>query len=137
MMLRGIEDSRGRMRSVFPVAVSWANDPKGAPTPARAGLGRLISIGVPVAVLIVLAVGFTTVSRSPALLAVGVAVAGVLGASLVWMTRSMGSPAPTYDAFTALLANDFCPGCGYGIGDIRPEHDGCTVCPECGAAWRR
>jgi hypothetical protein len=45
--------------------------------------------------------------------------------------------APAYPAFVALLANGYCPACAYGIDTIRPEHDGCTVCPECGAAWRR
>lgn len=29
-----------------------------------------------------------------------------------------------------------CPACVHGIDVIQPEPDGCTVCPECGAAWR-
>ena len=29
-----------------------------------------------------------------------------------------------------------CGCCDYGIGAISPEADGCTVCPECGAAWK-
>ena len=29
-----------------------------------------------------------------------------------------------------------CPSCLYGIRDIEPDPDGCTICPECGAAWR-
>ena len=29
-----------------------------------------------------------------------------------------------------------CPSCSYGLADLAPEPDGCTVCPECGAAWR-
>lgn len=36
----------------------------------------------------------------------------------------------------ALLASGLCPSCGYGIVGVRPEPDGCTVCPECSAAWR-
>jgi len=36
----------------------------------------------------------------------------------------------------ALLASGLCPSCGYGIVGVRCEADGCTVCPECGAAWR-
>lgn len=34
------------------------------------------------------------------------------------------------------LSHGRCPSCGY---DLRPQPahpDGCTVCPECGAAWR-
>jgi hypothetical protein len=36
----------------------------------------------------------------------------------------------------ALLASGLCPSCGYGIVGVRSEPDGCTVCPECAAAWR-
>lgn len=30
----------------------------------------------------------------------------------------------------------FCPSCSYRLRGVPPEPDGCTVCPECGAAWR-
>ncbi len=29
-----------------------------------------------------------------------------------------------------------CPTCQYSIASLEPESDGCTVCPECGGAWR-
>jgi hypothetical protein len=29
-----------------------------------------------------------------------------------------------------------CIECGYDLQELRTESDGCTVCPECGAAWR-
>jgi hypothetical protein len=29
-----------------------------------------------------------------------------------------------------------CPQCAYRLSDLKPEPDGCVVCPECGAAWR-
>jgi len=29
-----------------------------------------------------------------------------------------------------------CLVCSYKLGGIQPEPDGCTVCPECGAAWK-
>lgn len=29
-----------------------------------------------------------------------------------------------------------CPQCAYRLSDLKSEHDGCVVCPECGAAWR-
>ncbi len=35
----------------------------------------------------------------------------------------------------ALLAVRRCASCAYLLGG-EPEADGCTVCPECGAAWR-
>jgi hypothetical protein len=30
----------------------------------------------------------------------------------------------------------FCAVCGYAINGLLVQADGCTVCPECGAAWR-
>jgi hypothetical protein len=41
---------------------------------------------------------------------------------------------PRYRAMIA--ANGHCAACGYEIMDLPPEPDGCTVCPECGGAWR-
>lgn len=35
-----------------------------------------------------------------------------------------------------LLESGQCPGCLYKVWTVNPEPDGCTVCPECGAAWR-
>ena len=35
-----------------------------------------------------------------------------------------------------LLSQGICPHCAHGISGIPPEPDGCTVCPECGAAWQ-
>ncbi len=29
-----------------------------------------------------------------------------------------------------------CPACQYELTALEPEADGCTVCPECGGAWR-
>jgi hypothetical protein len=29
-----------------------------------------------------------------------------------------------------------CASCQYALDGILPEPDGCTVCPECGAAWK-
>lgn len=31
---------------------------------------------------------------------------------------------------------ELCGSCGYELRGIAPEADGCTVCPECGGAWR-
>jgi hypothetical protein len=36
-----------------------------------------------------------------------------------------------------LLTIGDCPSCAYHFGDIPPQTDGCTVCPECSAAWQR
>ncbi len=36
----------------------------------------------------------------------------------------------------ALLDEAICPQCRYDIAGIPVASDACTVCPECGAAWR-
>lgn len=36
---------------------------------------------------------------------------------------------------TLVAAYGRCAACGYDIMSITPEPDGCTVCPECEAAW--
>ena len=35
----------------------------------------------------------------------------------------------------ASLRFGLCPACGYEIGSLPADPDGCTPCPECGAAW--
>ncbi len=39
-------------------------------------------------------------------------------------------------AIRAWLSIGHCAACGYSLRGLKPEFDGCTVCPECGAAWR-
>lgn len=29
----------------------------------------------------------------------------------------------------------YCPSCGHDLSGLHADHDGSTVCPECGAAW--
>jgi hypothetical protein len=36
----------------------------------------------------------------------------------------------------AMLGMRRCPSCSYSLANLDIEADGCTVCPECGAAWR-
>ena len=35
----------------------------------------------------------------------------------------------------AILAQQICPACTYSLVRLEADQDGCTVCPECGAAW--
>jgi hypothetical protein len=35
-----------------------------------------------------------------------------------------------------LISEGRCASCGYDLGGSLPQEDGCTVCPECDAAWR-
>ncbi len=36
----------------------------------------------------------------------------------------------------AMLGERRCPGCAYDLSGARVEDDGCTVCGECGGAWK-
>lgn len=43
----------------------------------------------------------------------------------------------TFHAQSAVILNQRqCLACAYELGKLRPAPDGCTVCPECGAAWK-
>lgn len=55
---------------------------------------------------------------------------------LVLMTRGWWwrDLAPRYRDMLTL--NRRCAGCALDLSSIEPEPDGCTVCPECNAAWR-
>ena len=35
-----------------------------------------------------------------------------------------------------LLKHRLCASCGYSLANLSADVDGCTVCPECGSAWR-
>lgn len=37
---------------------------------------------------------------------------------------------------SVLKENALCPSCVHSLKGLLPSGDGCTVCPECGAAWR-
>jgi hypothetical protein len=36
----------------------------------------------------------------------------------------------------AYIKHGHCPGCAYRLIEVPRQADGCTICPECGAAWR-
>ena len=54
----------------------------------------------------------------------------LLGLSVIrdsgWLTRYM----------RGMISLRCCPECSYSLSGLECEADGCTVCPECGAAWR-
>lgn len=59
-------------------------------------------------------------------------VGGMLTA-LIWMGRRAG----VSDELAGFrLPRGECAACAHPIREIPAEADGCTVCPECGAAWR-
>jgi hypothetical protein len=53
-----------------------------------------------------------------------------------WGTRASESEVWRNRVRAALLAEGRCPSCGYPLHGLEQQPDGCTLCPECGAAWR-
>lgn len=52
---------------------------------------------------------------------------------LAWLVpRSAWAP----DVAAEFLKERVCPCCHYRLHALLPDPDGCTVCPECGAAWK-
>jgi len=35
-----------------------------------------------------------------------------------------------------IIKHGFCAACGYALTGLDPADDRCTICPECGSAWR-
>lgn len=73
--------------------------------------------------------GFWGSSATRAVLIISMMIVGTAYAR--WRAQSRHARAVA----AAFLGEGYCPSCGYGIGGIRADADGCTVCPECGAAW--
>jgi hypothetical protein len=53
-----------------------------------------------------------------------------------WMGQRKSAEAWTGRVRASFLAERRCPSCSYPLGELVEEGDGCTVCPECGAAWK-
>lgn len=55
---------------------------------------------------------------------------------LVWGAFSMERSLARRRVSKVLLIERYCPCCLYPLFGLSAQSDGCTVCPECGAAWR-
>jgi len=65
------------------------------------------------------------------LIGVCLAVFGVLRPRMLERERST-----LHQEFRSMLNSDpYCVACAYHLIGVPAEPDGCTVCPECGAAW--
>lgn len=61
----------------------------------------------------------------------------VLGWLVVWLCVGTPTMRGMHERIHRRLAHlRMCLCCGYELEGIPAESDGCTVCPECGAAWR-
>ena len=86
-------------------------------------IGLTVFMGILVALLVIPGIGY-----QPAMFALPPLVVLVF----IWSGRRY-----VRDRFhRVILAKEYCPSCGYRLVGTPPEGDGCTVCPECGAAWR-
>lgn len=64
---------------------------------------------------------------------------------LLWFVPKLwrhtaGKITPSHDPYQIMILveyvrNSICPGCFYRLDESLTEPDGCTICPECGAAW--
>jgi hypothetical protein len=70
----------------------------------------------------------------PSLVAAPVALMAVLVPGVL-LTRSSHHELQEQLRLT-LVASGRCAQCGYRLIEVAPGQDGCTQCPECGAAWR-
>lgn len=60
-------------------------------------------------------------------------IAGVVGAPIAALALSRR---PTAEEMRPLVRGcGCCLACGYALRGVPEQTDGCTVCPECGAAW--
>jgi hypothetical protein len=56
---------------------------------------------------------------------------------VVWWTARWMFPTGRLELIRrAMLVDHRCPQCAYQLALLPLEPDGCTVCPECGAAWK-
>jgi len=86
-------------------------------------IGLTVFMGILVALLVIPRIGY-----QPAMFALPPLVVVVF----IWSGRRY-----LRDRYhRVILAKEYCPSCGYRLVAAPPEGDGCTVCPECGAAWR-
>lgn len=70
---------------------------------------------------------------SPAMFVLGLFLSLLLTARVLWWTTSKHV---ARTIATRIVHHRRCGSCVYDIRSTPEEPDGCTVCPECGAAWK-
>lgn len=147
-------DDRGVPRAVMPSMKLWRDRRMGdmgfAAAASRvsrlmvsgAGVKKQIVAGVVLGWLPLMAwevlVATGAIPRGPSwtfALASGVSIALTFSGAFWAMRRFEKSLAA--DAARLMLIDALCPSCAYGLHGLPEDPDGCLVCPECGAAWRR
>lgn len=85
----------------------------------------------------------TLLPRASAPLSVYLFAVGAFGFSMLYLFRlSLGirdfspSSANPLSIVEAMLLERRCPSCAHSLEGLNPAADDCTICPECGSAWR-
>lgn len=147
-----VEDDRGasRRRLTFGAQINWSGGGRADLPPELAGRmadataqmkaqGRGPKVGIWMGMAVML--GSVTAIAVAAVLVPGgialVAAACIVGAVALWFvlppTERLKHEQSIIDT---ILAEGYCVSCGYELAGLPVEADGCTVCPECRAAWR-
>lgn len=96
-----------------------------------AGLGVL---ALPLLIIVYFARGSSTAAVLWASVVYGGGIAVLIAISM--LRKHGGAKTPDALRRSALAADaHLCAACGYALKGLAPDPDGCTVCPECGAAW--
>jgi len=138
-----ITDDRSRTVALYPL--QRGRDPFGnvevtehRELQRRAGM-KYAASGIGLVILIQQLVRMATNSGRVSWFEIVAVVAGIGVLALILYGRLGGMRSPPADPGTAsslLLGARRCASCGYSLAGLEPQPDGCTVCAECGAAWR-
>lgn len=137
-----LNDDRGRARVIARVATGRGDerfgDPRFRALLAQSELARQSAFNSNVklaAAIVIPGMVAMTVAGLPAVLAIFVPMVAMLVVfMLVNRNRMMIAEKA---AAGVLLRRGLCASCLYPLGGLTVESDGCLVCPECGAAWKR
>jgi hypothetical protein len=109
-------------------------DGRGRWVPVRTKLDHAVLLPLYVLTLLLLALAAWLIGRGEVGLAV---MPSVFAIALIGFGLQRRHFLKTSEFFPGLwLLGGRCPSCDYQIGRVPPQEDGCTVCPECGAAWK-
>lgn len=110
---------------------------------SRRGLWRLaasrpvLGVGVIAALITTVALGILHNGPAAIWLTLFTPVASLLILTLVRSGAAVGRSIEDRPerVRAAMIRIGRCPSCRYALGGLSPADDGCTVCPECAAAW--
>lgn len=131
---RTIIDDRGREFTSTPPATPPAADHERGEAAAYSGSG-CVWWGAAGGIGAVLAVGCCSRGDPEVGIAAALIVLFSCGLLGLFSLRRASPPRVLRVLLTDWLLVDTCPGCGYALGGLREQGDGCVECPECGAAW--